>query len=89
VVDVGVTVRFELVAPVFQEYVLAPLAVTVATWPGQIVALVAVTVGPAATVTVAVADLLHPAVFVPVTVYTACEVGATVALALEEPVLHE
>jgi hypothetical protein len=48
--------------------VLAPLAAIVATWPGQTVALVAVTVGLAATVTVVVAALLQPEVFVPVTV---------------------
>jgi hypothetical protein len=67
VATVGVTVIEEVVEPVFQEYVLAPVAVKVATEPIQIVLEEAATVGVAFTITLKVLVLVHPAV-VPVTV---------------------
>ena len=51
----------------FQEYVVAPLAVKVALPPGQIVNELTLTVGVGLTVTVVVFALLHPPE-VPVTV---------------------
>jgi hypothetical protein len=57
----------EPVAPVLQEYVVAPLALKVTVEFGQIVAEFTLTVGVVFTVTVATAVAVH-APFVPVTV---------------------
>lgn len=54
VFTVGATIIALVVEPVFQEYVLAPLAVNVAELPEQIVELFTVTFGVVLTVTVAV-----------------------------------
>ena len=64
---VGDGVIVAVVAPVFQLYVVAPLAVKVAELPAQIVALFTVTVGIGVTVMVAVFVEEHPPV-VPVMV---------------------
>jgi hypothetical protein len=68
---------------------VAPLAESVAVWPGQIDALLTVIVGVLAMVTVEVTALLHPPEFVPLTVYTVVDDGETVRLELVAPVLQE
>jgi hypothetical protein len=65
-------------------YVLAPLAVSVADCPLQIVAGVTVITGSTFTVTVTCVDAVHPFPSVPVTVYVMVEVGLAVT---EEPVV--
>ena len=57
-----------VVAPVFQLYVVAPVAVKLVEVPLQTVALLAATVGVGLTVTLNVLVFAHPAAFVPVTV---------------------
>ena len=73
----GVTVMAAVVAPVFQEYVVPPLAVSVAEAPEQIVpsfgvpevsVTVIVAVGRGLTVMVAVAVVVQPLAFVTVAV---------------------
>ena len=73
----GVTVMAAVVAPVFQEYVVPPLAVSVAEAPKQIVpsfgvpevsVTVIVAVGRGLTVMVAVAVVVQPLAFVTVAV---------------------
>ena len=73
----GVTVMAAVVAPVFQEYVVPPLAVSVAEAPEQIVpsfgvpevsVAVIVAVGRGLTVMVAVAVVVQPLAFVTVAV---------------------
>ena len=73
----GVTVMAAVVAPVFQEYVVPPLAVSVAEAPMQIVpsfgvpevsVAVIVAVGRGLTVMVAVAVVVQPLAFVTVAV---------------------
>ena len=54
VVDVGLTVIESVVVPVDQEYELAPLAVSVAELPAQIVAELTVTTGNGLTITVCI-----------------------------------
>lgn len=86
VVEEGLTT---LVAPEpegNQVYVLAPLAVSVTVAPLQIVVLVGDTVstGTAFTVTVAVcAAPMHPALLLPLTVYTVVDEGLTTLLVPE------
>ena len=58
----------DVVAPVFHEYVDAPLAFNTAELPTQTLALVATTVGNAFTVTEPTAVFVQPVVAVPVTV---------------------
>ena len=65
--DTGLAVKLAVVAPVFQAYELAPLAVIVAVAPAQIVADVDATLGRALTVTLNVRVFEQPNVFVPVT----------------------
>ena len=65
---VGVTDIVDVVAPIFHEYVDAPLAVNTAEPPTQTLALIATTVGNAFTVTEPTAVLVQPVVDVPVTV---------------------
>ena len=57
-----------MVEPLLQEYVVAPVAVSVADEPEQIASEFAVTVGVGLTDTVATAVPEHPAALVPVTV---------------------
>jgi hypothetical protein len=76
VLDDGDTEIVLVVALVLQLYVVAPPAVKVTALPEHAIALLAVTVGVAFTVTLTVLILLHPAV-VPVTVYTVVAVGVT------------
>ena len=73
----GVTVMAAVVAPVFQEYVVPPLAVSVAEAPEQIVpsfgvpevsVAVIVAVGRGLTVMMAVAVVVQPLAFVTVAV---------------------
>ena len=80
---VGVTVMLAVLPPVFQLYVLAPLAVNTEVAPLHIAAglAVAVTDGNGLTVTLTVAVPEHPAVLVPVTVYVVVALGVTVLLA--------
>jgi len=91
VVELGVTV---LLAPLpkvcDQLYVFAPLAVNTELAPLHIAAGLAdaVTDGNGFTVTLTVAVPVHPAVFVPVTVYVVVELGVTVMLAVLPPVLQ-
>lgn len=66
-VEVGLTVMVEAIAPVLQVYVEAPPALSAAEEPAQIVALFTVTVRLETTLTVEVDEPLHPLV-VPVTV---------------------
>jgi hypothetical protein len=77
---VGATVILAVLPPVFQLYVLAPLAVNTEVAPLHIAAglAVAVTNGNGFTVTLTVAVPVHPAVLVPVTVYVVVPVGDTV-----------
>ena len=87
----GVTaIGLPVIAPGFQVYEVAPLAVKVELCPEQIVVLdaEAFTTGKALTVTETVFVLVQPAV-VPVTVYTVNTVGLTATDAVEAPVLHE
>ena len=86
VFNAGVVAGFPLSPPV-QLYVAAPLAVSEATWPLQILGLLTVTVGFGFTVTVADAVPVHPFV-VPVTVYVVVEFndGVVAGLPLNPPV---
>lgn len=59
-VEDGLTVVVAAVPPVFQEYVVAPVAFKVAIDPAQIVAELATTVGVARTDTDVVEVELHP-----------------------------
>lgn len=64
----GLTTIVEVVAPVFQEYVETPLALSVALCPAQIVLELTATEGAEVTVTVALCDVpMQPAVLVPFT----------------------
>ena len=83
----GVTVIVELVAPVLQVYVLAPLTDKEADCPGHMVLLETITGGPAPTITVVVAVLVQPA-DVPVTVYCVVTVGLTEMEAVVALVFH-
>jgi hypothetical protein len=67
VLDVGLAVKLAVVAPVFQVYVLAPVALNVAVEPAQIVVELTAVVGKELTVTLTILVLLQPEV-VPVTV---------------------
>jgi len=91
VVPVGDTV-LELPLPKVcdQLYVFAPLAVNTDVAPLHIAAglAVAVTDGNGFTVTLTVAVPVHPAVFVPVTVYVVVPLGVTVMLAVLPPVFQ-
>jgi hypothetical protein len=89
VVEVGLTEIGLVVAPVFQEYVEAPLAVKVAVAPLQIVGELTVIVAAGLTVTVATAVPVQPAAFVPVTVYEVVLVGETEIGLVVAPVFHE
>ena len=67
------------VAPVFQEYVLPPVAVSVVTSPIQrTVFPFTETTGPALTVTVVLVTAVHPFTSVIVTVYPDVAAGFTV-----------
>jgi hypothetical protein len=68
VLEDGLAVKLAVVAPVFQVYVLAPLAVIVPVEPAQIVADVDATFGRLFTITLNVLVFVQPKVFVPVTV---------------------
>jgi hypothetical protein len=76
------------VAPVLQEYVVAPAAVNVAVDPEQMEGEFTVMLGNGFTVTVATAVLEHPFV-VPVTVYDLVLLGETVIGFEVDPVLQE
>ena len=69
-----------------QEYVLAPLAVSVTVcWPRQIAGgCVTLITGRGFTFTVTCAEAVHPLISVPVTVYVVVEAGFAVT---EEPVV--
>ena len=68
-VDVGLTIIAVVAAPVFQVYVLPPLAVSVVLLPLHIVVVPLIkAVGFVFTVTVALAVPVHPTEFVAVTV---------------------
>jgi hypothetical protein len=86
----GVTLILGVVAdPGFHEYdgeVALVVAVSVAEEPRQIVGLFTVTAGKGLTVTVEVAELLHPFTSVPVTVYVVVVVGSAIT---ELPVVEE
>lgn len=73
--------------PGLQEYVVAPLALSVVGFPEQIEAELTFTVGVALTVTVEVLALVQPAV-VPVTVYTVVPDGVTLILVDVAPVFQ-
>jgi len=91
VVALGVTVLLApLPNPPDQLYVFAPLAVNTDVAPLHIAAglAVAVTDGNGFTVTLTVAVPVHPAVFVPVTVYVVVPLGVTVMLAVLPPVFQ-
>jgi hypothetical protein len=70
--------------PAVQAYVVAPLAVSVAVWPGQIVGELTAVTGTGLTVTVTVVVAVHPAAEVPVTVYVVVAGGLAVT---EAPVV--
>ena len=76
VLDVGDTINGLVVEPVFQRYVVAPLAVNVAVCPLQIVGELTITVGNGFTVTIPLFVTLHPA-NVYVTEYVVVEPGLT------------
>jgi hypothetical protein len=88
--DVGFAVTDEPVVALsavagLHEYVFAPLAVSVADCPLQIVAEVTVTTGSGLTFTVTCVDAVQPFTSVPVTVYVVVEVGLAVT---GEPVVE-
>lgn len=87
---VGDTLIEFVVAPVFQEYVVAPPPVIVTDVPLQIVDAdaVAVTVGVVFTFKVSIAVLEQPFV-VPLTVYVVVVVGDTLIAAVVAPVFQE
>ena len=87
--DVGLTIKFEPVAPVFQAYVDAPLAVNVPVEPAQMVAELADTVGNALTVTLPTAVFVQPVDEMPVTVYEVFVVGLTEIVDVVAPVFQE
>ena len=76
------TVDDPVIAPGFQVYVLAPVAVKVELCPTQMVAGVAAkfNVGVGLTVTATVPLPVHPAVVVPATVNVVVTLGVTVAV---------
>jgi hypothetical protein len=76
-----------LVLPVFQEYVSAPLTVSIACVPLHTVAFITLTIGIGFTVTVTVAWFVHPGV-VAVTVYVVVVEGVTVIEVPVPPLLH-
>jgi hypothetical protein len=88
VVDIGVTEIGFVDAPVDHEYESAPLAVSSALSPSQIVGELTVIIGSELTVTVATAVAEQP-VEVPVTVYEVVEVGVTEIGFVEAPVDQE
>jgi hypothetical protein len=88
VVAAGVTVIGFVIAPVDQEYVVAPAAVKVAVCVGQIVGELTVVTGRGFTVTVDIADEVHPKE-VPVTVYDVVAAGVTLIGFVTAPVDHE
>ena len=70
-----------------QLYEVAPLAVSVADWPEQMLALFTATVGLPLTVTVRVIEELQVPLL-PVTVYTVVIDGLTLVEAVRAPVLQ-
>lgn len=91
VVDAGPTEIVEVVAPVFHEYVEAPVAVIVVLFPKQIAGLAALTVstGSAFTDMLFTAMLLHDVTAsVPETEYEVVEAGLTEMLAVVGPVFQ-
>jgi hypothetical protein len=88
VVAAGVTVIGFVAAPVDQAYVVAPAAVKVAVCVGQIVGELTVVTGRGLTVTVDIADEVHPKE-VPVTVYDVVAAGVTLIGFVTAPVDHE
>jgi hypothetical protein len=89
VVETGVTVNGLVEEPVFQECVLPPLAVKIASAPEQTVGELTEIIGSGFMVTVATAVPVQPAAFVPVTVYEVVERGVTVIGLELAPVFHE
>ena len=88
--ELGETVMTDVVAPVLQEQVMAPLAVSVAEEPLQTEATPEIVMdGKVFTVIVWLVLELHPAPLIPVTVYVAEELGETVMTDVVSPVLHE
>ena len=90
-VEEGETVILDVVAPVLQEYVVPPDAVSVKFPPMQIAAVAGMmeAVKVEVTVTVPEADAVHPPAPVAVTLYIVVVLGLTVMLPEVAPVLHE
>jgi hypothetical protein len=84
----GVTLIEAVVAPVDQEYVVAPAPVSVAVAPGQTDVELTVVTGIGFTLIVPTAVEEHPKE-VPVTVYDVVAVGESVIAAVVAPVFHE
>lgn len=89
--DVGLTLTLAVVAPVLQEKVVPPLAVSVALAPLQMetVAGKMAAVGEGLTVTCLDVEAEHLLASVTVTEYVVVDGGLTVMLAVVSPVLHE
>jgi hypothetical protein len=89
VFDVGETVTVPIPAPVFQLYVLAPAAISVALLPRQIELLPVIeTDGKAITAIVFAPIPLQFTEFVPMTEYTAVAVGE-IEIVLPEELLYQ
>ena len=78
----------DVVAPVFQVYDAAPVAIKFTELPAQMVAAFTATVGAGATVTVEVFTFVQPPVLVPVIVYTVVVAGVTTILLVVAPVFQ-
>ena len=68
VLVIGVAIIVDVVAPVFHEYVDAPLAVNTTVLPTHTAVDVATTVGNAVTDNIPTAEFVQPAIEVPITV---------------------
>jgi hypothetical protein len=80
--------RVAVVAPVFQEYVDAPLAVMIVPVPAHMVGDETASVGELVTLMAAVAEFVHEPV-VPTTEYVVVVDGDTTILEVVAPVFHE